>query len=265
VTGRYEGKVAIVTGAAGGIGEGVARRLVAEGALCVVADVRADHGRAVAESLGRAARFQQVDVTNEEDVARVVEYAVAEFGRLDCMFNNAGVLGVTGSLIDTDRADWTRSMDILLTSVFLGIKHSARVMREQGSGSIVNTASTAGVRGGLGPHAYTAAKHAVVGLTASAAVELMPVGVRVNAIAPGATVSGMTASVITGDPNALDVVEQRLAQRFGRAAQPDDVAAAAAFLASDEAWYVNGACLVIDAGSEVLGSKARRYFGPPDA
>ena len=262
---RFEGKVAVVTGAAGGIGEGIARRLVAEGASCVVADVRADRGRAVAESLGASARFQRVDVTQEADVAGVVDFAVAEFGRLDCLFNNAGVLGATGSLVDTDLADWIASMDVLLTSVFLGIKHGARVMRPQGTGSIVNTASTAGVRAGLGPHAYTAAKHAVVGLTASAAVELMPAGLRVNAIAPGATVSGMTAGVVTGDPDALDVVEERLAKRFGRAARAEDVAAAAAFLASDEAWYVNGTCLVIDAGSEVLGSKAMRYFGNPDA
>jgi NAD(P)-dependent dehydrogenase (short-subunit alcohol dehydrogenase family) len=257
---RFHDKAAIVTGGASGIGEGIVRRLMAEGGRRVIADVQEERGRALAAELGDAARFLRVDVSVEGDVAAMVDLAVSEFGRLDCLFNNAGVLGVVGSLLDTAREDWDRSMAVLLTSVFLGIKHGGRVMRAQGSGAIVNTASTAGVRGGLGPHAYTAAKHAVVGLTESAAVELMPAGVRVNAIAPGATVSGMTASVIAGDPTALDQVEERLAKRFGRAARPEDVAAVAAFLASDEAWYVNGACLVVDAASEVPGDKARRYF-----
>ena len=258
---RFEGKVAVVTGGASGIGGGIVRRLVAEGGRCLIADVQEERGHALSAELGDAARFLCVDVSVEDDVAAMADTAVSEFGRLDCLFNNAGILGVTGSLVETTREDWDRSIAVLLTSVFLGIKHGARIMRAQGSGAIINTASTAGVRGGLGPHAYTAAKHAVVGLTESAAVELMPSGVRVNAIAPGATVSGMTARVITGDPDALDHIEERLAARFGRAARPEDVAAVAAFLASDEAWYVNGTCLVVDAASEVPGNKALRYFG----
>lgn len=257
---RFEGKVSVVTGGASGIGEGIVRRLVAEGGRCLIADVQEDRGRALAQELGEAVRFVRADVSVEADVAALMDTSVSELGGLDCLFNNAGILGVTGSVVDTAREDWDRTMAVLLTSVFLGIKHGARIMRAQGSGAIVNTASTAGVRGGLGPHAYTAAKHAVVGLTESAAVELMPAGVRVNAIAPGATVSGLTASVVTGDPTALGQVAERLAKRFGRAALPADVAAAAVFLASDEAWYVNGACLVIDAASEVPGAKARRYF-----
>ena len=257
---RFNGKVSVVKGGASGIGEGIVRRLVAEGGRCLIANVQEERGHALAQELGDAARFLCVDVSVEDDVARMVSVAVSELGGLDCLFNNAGILGVVGSLLDTAREDWDRTMAVLLTSVFMGIKHGARVMRAQGSGAIVNTASTAGVRGGLGPHAYTTAKHGVVGLTESAAVELMPAGVRVNAIAPGATVSGLTATVVAGDPTALGQVEERLAKRFGRPAPPADVAAAAVFLASDEAWYVNGACLVIDAASEVPGAKARRYF-----
>jgi NAD(P)-dependent dehydrogenase (short-subunit alcohol dehydrogenase family) len=262
VSGRFEGRVAVVTGGASGIGEGIVRRVVAEGAACVVADLQADRAAAIAAELGDAVRPLRVDVGAEDDVAHLVEFAVSEFGRLDCLFNNAGILGPTGSLLETSREAWDRTLAVLLTSVFLGIKHGARVMRAQGSGAIVNTASTAGVRGGLGPHVYTAAKHGVVGLTESAAVELAPSGIRVNAIAPGATVSAMTAQAVSGDSTALGQVTERLRERFGRPALPEDVAAAAAFLASDEAWYVNGTCLVVDGASEVPGSKARRFYEP---
>jgi NAD(P)-dependent dehydrogenase (short-subunit alcohol dehydrogenase family) len=262
VSGRFEGRVAVVTGGASGIGEGIVRRVVAEGAACVVADLQADRAAAIAAELGDAVRPLRVDVGAEDDVAHLMEFAVTEFGRLDCLFNNAGILGPTGSLLETSREAWDRTLAVLLTSVFLGIKHGARVMRAQGSGAIVNTASTAGVRGGLGPHVYTAAKHGVVGLTESAAVELAPSGMRVNAIAPGATVSAMTAQAVSGDSTALGQVTERLRERFGRPALPEDVAAAAAFLASDEAWYVNGTCLVVDGASEVPGSKARRFYEP---
>jgi NAD(P)-dependent dehydrogenase (short-subunit alcohol dehydrogenase family) len=155
---------------------------------------------------------------------------------------------------------------VLLTSVFLGTREAAKVMVAQGHGAIVNTASTAGVRGGLGPHGYTAAKHAVVGFTASAAVELGRSNVRVNCLAPGRTVSALTAQLVIGDAGALDSTAAYMASKSpsGRAAFPDDIAAAALFLASDQAWYINGTCLVIDGGAEVLGEKAARYFQPAD-
>ena len=257
---RFNGKVSVVTGGASGIGEGIVRRLVAEGGRCLIADVQEERGRALAQELGDAARFLCVDVSVEDDVARMVSVAVSELGGLDCLFD-AGILGVVGSLLDTALQDWT-ALWRLLTSVFLGIKHGARVMRAQGSGAIVNTARRRACVAGSDArvHRGQARRRGRPSWPRSSDAA----GIRVNAIAPGATVSGLTASVVAGDPTALGQVEERLAKRFGRAARPEDVAAAAVFLASDEAWYVNGACLVVDAASEVPGAKARRYFETVD-
>jgi NAD(P)-dependent dehydrogenase (short-subunit alcohol dehydrogenase family) len=258
-------RVAVVTGGASGIGEGIVRRFVAGGGRCVVADIQIERAEAIAAELGSGVVALRVDVTREADLAAAVDLAVSRFGRLDCMFNNAGMLGAVGSIVEHTLEAWNRTMEVLLTSVFLGIREAGRVMVPQGHGAIVNTASTAGVRGGLGPHAYTAAKHAVVGLTESAAVELSAHGIRVNALAPGRTVSGLTAGLIAGDPDDVAITASHMAAkaRNGRAAFPADIAAAAIFLASDDAWYVNGACLVVDGAGETLGEKAGRYFESP--
>src|SRR5580700_10540826 len=132
---RFDGKVSVVTGGASGIGEGIVRRLVAEGGRCVIGDLQGERGRALAQELGEAVRFVRADVSVEADVAGLVEVAVSELCGLDCLFNNAGVLGVVGSVVDTAREDWDRTMAVLLTSVFLGIKHGARVMCAQGYGA----------------------------------------------------------------------------------------------------------------------------------
>ena len=169
MTGRLEGKVAVVTGAASGIGAGTAQRFAEEGARVVIADLQEGPGNALADGLGEKARFVRCDVTSESEVAAAVDLAVSEFGRLDVMFNNAGVVGVVGSIIETPVEAWDHTISILLRGVFLGIKHAARIMVPQGSGVIISTSSTAGILGGLGPHAYTAAKHGVIGLTKSVA------------------------------------------------------------------------------------------------
>jgi NAD(P)-dependent dehydrogenase (short-subunit alcohol dehydrogenase family) len=258
---RLDGAVALVTGGASGIGEGIVRRFVDEGARVVLVDLQDEAGNLLADELGESVRYQHADVATEADVEAAVATAVQEFGRLDCMVNNAGILGAVGPVSEIDTEAWHRTMAVLLDSVFFGTKHAARVMIPQGKGSIINTASTAGVRAGLGPHAYTAAKHAVVGLTQSVATELGRHGIRVNAIAPGATVSQMTAYISTGDAGALEEASRRIARTvpLGRPGVPRDIANAALYLASEEASWVNGAVLVVDAGGEVIGDRNGRF------
>jgi NAD(P)-dependent dehydrogenase (short-subunit alcohol dehydrogenase family) len=259
---RLEGQVAVVTGAASGIGTAIAERFVDEGARCVLVDIQDDAGREVAARLGESAWYVHGDVSVEEDVEAALEAAVARGGRLDCVVNNAGILGAVGPIAEIDGAAWRRSVAVLLDSVFYGTKHAARLMIEQGSGgAIVNIASTAGVRAGLGPHVYTAAKHGVVGLTQSVAPELGRHGIRVNAIAPGGTVTSLTAYVTTGDPGDLEEASKRVGRSatIGRPAVPLDIANAALFLASAEAGYISGAVLVVDAAAEVIGDKNLRF------
>ena len=265
MSGRIEGKVAIVTGGASGIGAGTVRRFAEEGARVVVADIQVDAGKRLAAELGDAARFIEVDVADEHAVAAAVDLAVAEFGRLDCMFNNAGILGAVGSISRTAVEDWDRSVAVLLRSVFLGMKHAARVMVPQGSGVIISTSSTAGITGGLGPHAYTACKTAVIGLTRSVAGELAQHGVRVNAIAPGNTVTGMTAFAYTGDAAEIEATTERIraGSNLGIAGEPVDIANAALYLASDEARYITGHCLVVDAGQTTNAGSVRFASAEP--
>lgn len=265
MSGRIEGKVAIVTGGASGIGAGTVRRFAEEGARVVVADIQVDAGKRLAADLGDAARFIEVDVADEHAVAAAVDLAVAEFGRLDCMFNNAGILGAVGSISRTAVEDWDRSVAVLLRSVFLGMKHAARVMVPQGSGVIISTSSTAGITGGLGPHAYTACKTAVIGLTRSVAGELAQHGVRVNAIAPGNTVTGMTAFAYTGDAAEIEATTERIraGSNLGIAGEPVDIANAALYLASDDARYITGHCLVVDAGQTTNAGSVRFASAEP--
>jgi NAD(P)-dependent dehydrogenase (short-subunit alcohol dehydrogenase family) len=247
---RLKDKVAVITGGACGIGEGTARRFVEEGASVIISDLQVEAGEALAKDLGNVARFIRTDVTQEEEVAAAVDLAVSEFGRLDCMINNAGIVGAIGSIKDTAAEAWDATIAVLLRGVFLGIKHATRVMIPQQSGSIISLASTAGVQGGLGAHAYTAAKHAVVGLTKSVASEVGQQHVRVNAVAPGNIVTPMTADVVTGNPTDFGATEQaiKMMSPLGIAGLPIDIANALLYLASDESRYVSGHTLVVDAG-----------------
>ncbi len=265
MAGRLEGKTAVITGGASGIGAGTAELFAEHGANVVVADLQEEAGRAFVADLvdrfGDVARFAACDVTSEADVAAAVDLAVAEFGRLDIMFNNAGIVGVVGRIAETDVEAWDHTIAILLRGVFLGIKHAARVMMSQESGVIISTSSTAGILGGLGPHAYTTAKHGVIGLTKSVANELAPNGIRVNAISPGNTATAMTAAVSTGDADNVDGAADYIASGspLGYAGFPADIAAAALYLASDDARYVSGHTLVVDAGQTTAGMVPGRF------
>jgi NAD(P)-dependent dehydrogenase (short-subunit alcohol dehydrogenase family) len=261
MTGRLADQVAVVTGAASGIGAAIAARFVEEGSRCVLVDIQDDRGSAMAAQLGAVATYVHADVSDEEQVAAAVRAAVDTFGRIDCMVNNAGILGAVGSITEIDAAAWRRTMAVLLDSVFFGTKHASRAMIVSGGGTIINVASTAGVRAGLGPHVYTAAKHAVIGLTQSVAPELGRHGIRVNAIAPGGTVTSLTAYLTTGDAGNLDEAGKRVGKSasIGRPALPSDIANAALFLASTEAAYVSGAVLVVDAAAEVIGDRNHRF------
>ena len=185
---RLDGKVAVITGAASGMGRATAVRFAGEGAAVVIADLNEDGGAAAVreckENGGRAV-FQKTDVTSEADVKSMVDRAVKEFGRLDITFNNAGLPGALGSIEQTSVEDWDRTFAVLTRGVFLGIKHSVAEMRKVGGGSIISTASVAGLAGGYGPHAYSAAKAGVVNLTRSVALEVAKDKIRVNCICPG--------------------------------------------------------------------------------
>jgi len=248
---RLEGKVAAITGAASGFGAATARLFVSEGCKVALGDIQEEAGRAVADELGDSAVFTRCDVTAEEDVANLVDTAVNAFGKLDIMFNNAGIVGAVGPIDSTPTEEWKATLDILLNGVFYGVKHAARVMKPQESGAIVSMSSTAGILGGLGPHTYTAAKHAVVGLTKSAGAELCRFGIRVNCISPAGMATPMVANVSTGDPTAIEETKRNLAAASplkGRPGLAEDVANAALWLASDESGYTNGHTLTTDAG-----------------
>jgi NAD(P)-dependent dehydrogenase (short-subunit alcohol dehydrogenase family) len=245
----FEGKVAIVTGGASGIGRAAARLLASRGAKVVVADLDEAQGTAAVEdieALDRESLFSRTDVTDPEQVRALVQTAVDSFGRLDVALNNAGVPGTYAPLPDQILDDWERTLTVNLTSVFLSMQAEIPVMLETGGGAIVNTASAAGLMGFANLPAYVASKHGVIGLTKSVALEYARRGVRVNAVCPGSIRTQMLEGFAGGDEDVL--LGMGKGQPIGRLGTPDEVAAAMVWLCSDAAAFVTGHAMAVDGG-----------------
>jgi NAD(P)-dependent dehydrogenase (short-subunit alcohol dehydrogenase family) len=248
--GKLDGKVAVVTGAASGLGRASVMRFAKEGAAVVVSDLNSQGGELVVSEIAAAggrAVYQRTDATSEADIKALIDRAVREYGRLDITYNNAGVIGAMGAIESTTEADWDKTFAILLKAVFFGIKHSVKPMRKAGGGSIISTASIAGMSGSFRLHAYSAAKAAVINLTRTAALELGKDKIRVNCICPGVISTPLVHGGIPGGKETLDPLLGK-AQALPRAGQAEDIANMAMFLASDEASWITGAAMVVDGG-----------------
>lgn len=259
-----DGKVAIVTGGAGGIGEATVRLFAAHGAKVIIADVQDVIGNAIANSMSPNVTYVRCDVTSEGDIEALISSTVSRYGRLDVLFNNAGVLGNQSkhrSILDLDAEEFDQIMRVNVRGSALGMKHAARAMtRGGGGGCVISTASVAGVMGGLGPHAYTASKHAIVGLTKNAACELGKYGIRVNCISPFGVATRMLVDAwrdedggggggVSGEEvEKMEEFVRCLGNLKGETLRVKDIAEAALFLASDESRYISGHNLVVDGG-----------------
>ena len=242
-------KVAIVTGGSSGIGRAAVELFADEGAVAVIADVVDDPGRTLADHLaskGKTATYVHADVSREADVQAMVTLAMTQYGRLDVLFNKAGIEGDQAMIAEATLDNWERVIDINLRGVFLGTKYGVQAMLRSGGGAIINNASVAGLVGFAGISAYCASKGGVVQLTRAAALEYATQGIRVNCLCPGVIETPMVERFTHGDPQAESQLTAM--EPIGRVGQPDEVAQLALFLASDRSSFLTGAVIPVDGG-----------------
>ena len=259
MTDRLRGKVAVVTGAGSGIGRATAKLFASEGARVVVADL--DNADRTAAEIGEAAHDLVADAANEDSVRRLVRTAEEMFGGLDIFFANAGISGGLKGIFEQGVEDWQEILRVNLIGPWLAVKHAAPAMKERGGGSIICTASVAGLRAGAGGPAYSASKAGVISLVETAAVQLVGSNIRVNAICPGLIETGMTAPIYqwARDKGSEKSIGQL--NPLQRGGEPAEIARAALFLASDESSYVNGHALVVDGGLSASHPFRRLQYG----
>lgn len=248
---QLDDKRLIVTGGGSGMGREAAVLFAGRGAKVTIADVNETGGQETLDLItgaGGQAQFVKTDLTDEAQVANLVASAVSAYGGLEGAFNNAGIIGPAAQLADLSTEDWQKVIDVNLTSVFLSMKHEILYLREHGGGAIVNTLSTAGRFGYPNLPAYVASKHGALGITRQAALDYAPLGIRINAVLPGSTVTPLAAAALE-DPDIAAAAQK--AQPIGRLGQPEEIAEVAAFLLSDAASFVVGADYFVDGGVSV--------------
>jgi NAD(P)-dependent dehydrogenase (short-subunit alcohol dehydrogenase family) len=259
MAGRLESKVALITGGASGIGLGAVELFVAEGARVVAADLQDEKGAMLEKRFPDTVRYAHCDVTAEADIAAAVKLAETAFGGLDVLFNNAGHGGSPGGVADLDAAGWDHTFALLVRGPALGMKHALPLMQKRGGGSIINTASIAGLQAGFGPLAYSSAKCAVIHMSRCAAAELSPQKIRVNAICPGLIATSIFGASMGLPREVADQMAARVAevgpkiQPIPKAGMPEDIARAALYLASDDSVFVTGTHIVVDGGITIGG------------
>lgn len=247
---RLQGKVAIITGAASGIGEATAKLFAEHGAFVIIADIKDELGHQVAASIGpEKASYRHCDVRDEKQVEETVAFAIEKYGTLNIMYSNAGIAGPLGSILDLDMAQYDKAIATNLTGSVIAVKHAARVMVANNTrGSIICTTSTASTLGGSGPHAYTVSKHGLLGLVRSAASELGKYGIRVNCVSP----FGVDTPISAGTIKDVEGFVCKVANLKGIVLKAKHIAEAALFLASDESAYISGHELTVDGGFTVV-------------